>query len=554
MSPSLVNWLMARSESTSFDKVRGRAMRVLTVFFRILVIALGLFFLPPVQARDTAVPEAVVTFANRDIVTLRTSAQGATPELRSKRISDRLRQLDDADLAKPLSRTNVTVDGRKGQVFLIGDRQIFILYEADLDADEKLNLDEAANRIEEKLKEAIAVSLETTYGATLLKGVVKSLITSAVAIGLLLLIQRATRLLLDRLQIRLGVARGDSRLRWAGQLWLLIFRMAQLVMAFLWISVAYLWGMIVLGSFPLTQPFAEKLSGFLLKLIYELGAGAVAALPGMVTVAIVLFLTKAVNDVVSNVFNNVQQGISVIPGVHRDTADATRRIVGVLIWGFGIAVAYPYLPLAESEAFKGLSVMFGFMLTLGSAGVVTQMMSGLVLIYSRALKVGDFVSIGDVMGVVKETGVLSTKIINMRNEEVTIPNAVLVGNSIKNFTSGSNEGAMVSTTVTIGYDTPWRQVHAMLINAAEKTGGLRKTPKPFVLQKSLQDFYVEYELFIQLDKPLHRVLILSELHGLIQDEFNTHGVQIMSPHFVLQPKNNVVVDKENWFVDPANKP
>lgn len=198
--------------------------------------------------------------------------------------------------------------------------------------------------------------------------------------------------------------------------------------------------------------------------------------------------------------------------------------------------------------------MFGFMLTLGSAGIVTQMMSGLVLIYSRALKVGDFVSIGEVTGVVKETGVLSTKIINMRNEEVTIPNAVLVGNPIKNYTSGADQGAMVSTTVTIGYDTPWRQVEAMLVNAAERTQGVRKLPKPFVAQKSLQDFYVEYELFVQLDRPLQRVLILSELHGHIQDEFNTHGVQIMSPHFALQPRSNVVVAKENWFAEPAGKP
>jgi small-conductance mechanosensitive channel len=198
--------------------------------------------------------------------------------------------------------------------------------------------------------------------------------------------------------------------------------------------------------------------------------------------------------------------------------------------------------------------MFGFMLTLGSAGIVTQMMSGLVLIYSRALKVGDFVSIGEVTGVVKETGVLSTKIINMRNEEVTIPNAVLVGNPIKNFTSGADEGAMVSTTVTIGYDTPWRQVEAMLINAASRTQGVRNTPTPFVAQKALQDFYVEYELFIQLDRPLRRVFILSELHGHIQDEFNTHGVQIMSPHFAFQPKSNVVIPKENWFAEPAEKP
>ena len=227
----------------------------------------------------------------------------------------------------------------------------------------------------------------------------------------------------------------------------------------------------------------------------------------------------------------------------------------MLVWGFGVAVAYPFLPLAESDAFKGLSVMFGFMLTLGSAGIVTQMMSGLVLIYSRALKVGDFVSIGDVMGVVKESGVLSTKIINMRNEEVTIPNAVLIGNPIKNYSSaGGERGALISTTVTIGYDTPWRQVHAMLISAAEETNGLRSDPKPFVMQKSLQDFYVEYELYAYVDRPLERILIISQLHANIQDQFNTHGVQIMSPHFVLQPRNNVVVNRENWYAPPAEKP
>jgi len=529
-------------------------MRLLANFFRILIVALGLVAVFAAQAKAPAVPEAVLSLANREIVTLRTSVQGITPEMRVRRIGERLRQLDDAALAKPVGTTPIIVEGRKGYAFTVGDYHLFVLYEADLDPEEKLSLEEAVKRTETKFKEAIAVSLESTFGDTLLKGIIRSLIASAVAMALLWVINHATRFLLDRLQIQLSQAREDSRLRWAGQLWLLIFRLAQLFMAFLWISVAYLWGMFVLGSFPLTQPFAEKLSGFLIKLLLELGSGAIAALPGLVTVAVVLFLTKAVNDVVSNVFTGVQQGTTAIPGIHRDTADATRRIVSVLIWGFGIAVAYPYLPLAESEAFKGLSVMFGFMLTLGSAGVVTQMMSGLVLIYSRALKVGDFVSVGEVMGVVKETGVLSTKIINMRNEEVTIPNAVLVGNSIKNFTSGADQGAMVSTTVTIGYDTPWRQVEAMLINAAGRTKGVRSSPQPFVAQKALQDFYVEYELFIQLDRPLGRVHILSELHGHIQDEFNTHGVQIMSPHFALQPRNNVVVDKENWFAEPANKP
>lgn len=507
-------------------------------------------------AKEPAAPEAIFNYANRDIVTLRATVQGATPEVRVKRIQDRLRQLGERDKSLLLTRAHLVLEDRKGVVFSIGDRMMFVLYEADLDEEQRLNLDAAAAQVEQRFAEALAVTIEQERGPVLLKGLALSLLASAVMFSLLWLIQRATRLLLVRLQKRVQAARdgGQSVWRWAEHAWLLVTRLAQLVLAFLWFSVAYLWMTYVLGTFPLTQPFADKLSGFLVELLGMLGRGVVSAVPGLVTVVVVLFLTKAVNDVVANVFNNVDQGRSFIPGIHKDTANATRRLVGILIWGFGLAVAYPYLPLANSEAFKGLSVMFGFMLTLGSAGIVTQLMSGLVLIYSRALKVGDFVCIGEVMGVVKEMGVLSTKVINMRNEEITIPNAVLVGNPIKNYTSGGSErGALISTMVTIGYDTPWRQVHAMLINAAEKTAGLRAEPKPFVMQKALQDFYVEYELFAYVDRPLERVQILSQLHANIQDEFNTYGIQIMSPHFVLQPRNNVIVEKADWFPEPADK-
>ncbi|HEX6734425.1 MAG TPA: mechanosensitive ion channel domain-containing protein [Azonexus sp.] len=511
---------------------------------------------PGVQAREPApaelAPEAVFSFANREIVTLRATVPGGTPQMRVKRIHERLRQLDERDLAQPLKHNELMLEGRRGRVFSIGEQPIFVLYEADLDETEQLTLEAASQRAEQAFRQALAARQEQRKGSVLLRGVLLSAAASVIAAGLLWLIQRTMRFLLARLQAR---ERGHRRWRWAEQAWQLVSRLAQLVLAFLWLAVAYLWFIYVLASFPLTQPFAEQLSTFLVDLLGTFGQGLVAAIPGVATVAVVLFLAKAANDVVANIFNSVDQGRLSIPGVHKDTAHATRRLIGILVWAVGIAIAYPYLPLAESNAFKGLSVMFGFMLTLGSAGLVTQVMSGLVLIYSRALKVGDFVSIGEVTGVVREMGMLSTKFINMRNEEITIPNAVLVGNPINNFTSaGGENGALLSTTVTIGYDTPWRQVHAMLIAAAGQTSGLRRQPEPFVLQKALQDFYVEYELFAYSDRPLERVRILSELHGNIQDAFNAHGVQIMSPHFVLQPRQNVVVPREQWFAEPAAKP
>ena len=147
-----------------------------------------------------------------------------------------------------------------------------------------------------------------------------------------------------------------------------------------------------------------------------------------------------------------------------------------------------------------------------------------------------------VEGVVTGVAALATKVVNMRNEEITIPHSVLIANPIHNFSKlAGAQGTLVSTRVTIGYDTPWRQVHGMLIAAAQGTPGVRANPVPFVYQRGLSDFYVEYELFASIDRPLERVVILSALHANIQDRFNEQGVQIMSPHFLSQPESPVLV-------------
>jgi len=174
--------------------------------------------------------------------------------------------------------------------------------------------------------------------------------------------------------------------------------------------------------------------------------------------------------------------------------------------------------------------------------------SGLVVIYSRALKAGEYVRVGDDLGTVTEVGMLSTKILTFKREEVTIPNAVLVGTKTVNY---SRQTAGAGTTVTIGYDAPWRQIHALLLLAAGQTAGVCKDPSPRVWQTALSDYYVEYELVVNLDQPEEHIPILSELHKHIQDAFNEHGVQIMSPHFRMQPPEPVLVPKSQWFADPA---
>jgi small-conductance mechanosensitive channel len=315
----------------------------------------------------------------------------------------------------------------------------------------------------------------------------------------------------------------------------------------------YLWLTRVLDGFAATEPLAQALTAWFFDTLAWLWRGTLASIPGIATVAIVLGLTNAVASAVQVMFNGVRDGRLRLPGVHPDTSTATRRLATLTIWALGIAIAYPYLPGSSSDAFKGLSVLLGLMVTLGSAGIVTQGMSGLVIIYSRALKRGDFVRVGEVEGVVTEVAALATKIVNIRNEEVTIPNAVLVANPIHNYSKlAGTHGTLLSTKVTIGYDAPWRQVHALLQQAAAATEGLRTTPEPRVFQRALSDFYVEYELLFAIDKPIERIPTLSRLHAAIQDAFNEAGVQIMSPHFFAQPERPVVVPKSQWDgVPPA---
>jgi small-conductance mechanosensitive channel len=259
--------------------------------------------------------------------------------------------------------------------------------------------------------------------------------------------------------------------------------------------------------------------------------------------------------VLSVAFEAVEAGRASLPGVYPETAQVTRRLVSALLWLFALALAFPYLPGSNTDAFKGVSVFVGLMVSLGSSGVVTQVMSGLTLTYSRALRAGDYVRVGDVEGTVTHLGSLSMKLRTARNEEITIPNAVVVANQTVNFSRlADSDGVFTPTTLTIGYDTPWRQVEAMLLEAAARTPGVRSTPAPRVRQLGLRDFYVEYVLLVALVEQSQRFVVLDRLHGHIQDSFNERGVQIMSPNYEADPAAPKIVPRGQWFAEPAQPP
>jgi len=271
----------------------------------------------------------------------------------------------------------------------------------------------------------------------------------------------------------------------------------------------------------------------------------------------ILLIARLIIRLASLFFDRVARGKITIGGLDADTVAPTRRIFQFVVWAFAAALAYPYLPGSDTEAFKGVSVLFGLAVSIGASSLVGQAVSGLILTYTRAFRPGEYVRIGDTEGTVVGMGAFATRVRTGLGEEVLVPNNLGLQNSTRNFSRAApGPGFMVNSGVTIGYSTPWRQVHAMLEEAARRTSGIDRDPAPYVRQTALADFYVEYRLIAHslIDDPTERINMLSGLHANIQDVFNEHGVQIMSPHYMTDPAEVQVVARERWFAPPAKPP
>jgi small-conductance mechanosensitive channel len=286
-----------------------------------------------------------------------------------------------------------------------------------------------------------------------------------------------------------------------------------------------------------------------------MGNGIVQSLPNLAFLVVLFFVVRYLMKLIRVVFEAVARGTLSLKGFETEWAWPTFRIVRLLVIAFGLVVAYPYLPGSGSEAFKGVSLFIGVIFSLGSSGVISNIMAGYSLTYRRAYKVGDRVRIGDMVGDVEFIRLQVTHVRSPKNEEVIIPNSVVLNSSVINYTSlAKTRGLILHTTVGIGYETPWRQVEAMLLVAAERTPGLLREPPPFVLHSSLGDFCVTYELNVYCDRPGEQMQLYTALHRNILDVFNEHGVQIMTPAYEGDPAEPKVVPKEKWFESPAQPP
>jgi small-conductance mechanosensitive channel len=308
-----------------------------------------------------------------------------------------------------------------------------------------------------------------------------------------------------------------------------LLRVAVLIFLF-YISIP-----ILLSVFPWTRGWADKLFGYVLDPLSEIGMALLNYIPNLITIAIVFFLVKSLVKFLKFITLEIEKENLNLPGFYPDWAKPTFNIVRILLYAYAFVVIFNYLPGSDSQVFKGVTVFLGVLFSLGSSSAIANMIAGVVITYMRPYRLGDRVKIGEVTGDVLQKTLLVTRIRTPKNEEITIPNSQILSNHTVNYTyftkKNESPGLVLHSTITIGYDVPWRKVHEMLIEAAITTEGVSPDTKPFVLQTSLDDFYVSYQINCYTFESTATPRIYPELHSNIQDIFAREDIEIMSPHY-----------------------
>ena len=500
--------------------------------------------------------EAKVTIFNRDIVTLRSAVLGFGPADRARRAEQRIEQ----QLDLPGAHASSLQDLPQGTLLAIDGVAMLLVAPGDVDLGESPQ--QVAERARKALDVAIAETREGRDAQTLLRAAAYAVLETA-ALALLLWGLHRSRRVLEGWVLRLS-HRHAERLRMGGAELVLRERIGIVVHGLLvvlyWVLAllaVYVWLGKFLALFPYTRVWGERLSAFLFGVVAGIVEGIAAAVPNLFVAFIIVLIARFTGQLSDGLFERIRTRQIEVGWLDAELAGTTRRIVKVAIWLFALAMAYPYLPGAQTEAFKGVSVLVGLMISLGASNLIGQLASGLIITYSRILRRGEFVRIADHEGTVTELGMFGTRIRSGMGEEFHLPNSMVLGAVTKNYSRAvKGTGFTIDTTVTIGYDTPWRQVQAMLLEAAQRTRGLLTDPAPRVIQTSLSDFYVEYRLIGQAvpSEPQPRSEVMNALHGNIQDVFNEYGVQIMSPHYMADTPVAKTVPKADWHLPPAKPP
>ena len=507
---------------------------------------------PTQPASEGGVP---VIYRGQEIVRIHRGVGGMAPAERAQLASERLNQLvrdPDFDPAR------LTVSDRETYSELVhGDRVVGIVTDEDARAVGRPRA-QYARQVRDRLVEVISTTREEFSVWWTAIGLAWAALATAMLAVLLWLLARLGRRLHSHVETgyrRLTAdpivgraaavrsTRAQARLHTAVSI-------ANTAMA---VALVAVWAQVVLQVLPWSRPYAPLLYRYLSDPVRALWLGFLGVVPSLFYLAVIALATYLVLRVVHIVFKEIQVGNIRLASFPDDWAEPTYKLVRALLLAVAFVGAFPYIPGSQSPAFQGISIFLGLLVSLSSSSALSNIIAGTILTYTRAFRLGDIVRIGETFGEVTVKRLLVTQVRTYKNVAVSIPNSSILTTQVLNYTTlAAERGLVVHTSVTIGYDAPWRKVHELLIAAAVRTEGVLEDPPPFVLQTTLNDFSVAYEINAFVASPIPLPLTYSALHANIQECFNTAGVEIMSPnYFALRDGNQVTIPRPHLPPDYA---
>jgi small-conductance mechanosensitive channel len=440
---------------------------------------------------------------------------------------------------------------------IAGDTMIMAVTDREAEAAGKTR-QELALEEAQKIREAVEEYRYNHSWRMILRGILKTALVTLLLAVALWLVRRLRLLFGSRIDRQINISANlEKKSAWhlsvaylgpatlaAGTFlrWLLILGLLQVYLT------------VTLGFYSSTHEISLTTTRWVSSQLESLAKSALDYLPNLAIVAVIVLVTSYLIRLIRQIFSHISKGNLKIAGFYPDWAEPTDKLIRALILVLALIVAFPYLPGAKSPAFRGISIFVGVLLSLGSSSAVANAIAGLILTYMRSFLAGDWVQIGDNMGEVVERTLLVTRILTPKAEVITIPNSTVMSGAVKNYSTEANRsGVIFYTSVSISFEVPWRTVHQLLISAASTTEHVLRQPAPFVLQRSLDDFYVTYELNAYTNTPREVLNIYSDLHQNIQEKFNEWGVEICSPHYsALRDGNSIAIPKQ--YIAPDYKP
>lgn len=503
--------------------------------------------LPTLAATPVAEEGAPVVVNERELFRLNTRIGSITAVERAALVSEHIGRLANNPFSGPIVISVVDVEGATD---IVAGEEILVSV-SDADA-------AAAGRARHEVAQEWATAIQTVVNGaqsgsrveTVTTGVAVTLSVLLVLVLLFWLLNRFSNWLTDKLdpatesgwvprsliQSEVYQSGGFSRIV------RLLMRLLKLILAIFLFTVAI---PVILRSFDRTRELGTQFGRLLLGPLAELWDGFVTLLPDLVFIVVLGSLTWVATRLVRLFFREVERGVVRIPSFEPEWASLTGRIVAIFLIGVAVIIGFNSLPFAQLPVFQGISAFLALLLTLASSSAIANIIAGIILTYTGAFRLGDIIAIQTTTGEVVGKYLLTTRVRTFKNEVVSFPNSLVLSNSVTNYTRLAREkGLVLYTTVTIGYDVPWQQVHELLIGAAQDTPDLLKNPAPFVLQKALNDFSVAYELNALTRKPELLPRLYSSLHSHIQDRFAAAGIEIMSPTYnAIRDGNNPMLPR-----------